>query len=327
MKMPSPQTTKRVLLIVIFVAVLLSIVPVMATAAPPAQQPSTFMYYVRYGDTLYAIAMRYGTTVPAIMQANGLTSEYIYAGQRLVIPTAPVPPPPNFACTYTVQARDTIYSIAYRYGAPWYQLMQANYLYSPYIYVGQQLRVPCLTPAPTPFPTHTVQTGDNLFRIAIKYSTSVYAIALVNGIWNPNLVFVGQTLVIPYPGSVKWPPVPTITPNLTPSGTTPTLTPTVGPSPTATTAPTGAPSAVIVMTNLTFIPNTITIPRGGTVQWKNTDAVNHTVTSGAPGAPTNIFQSGTLTPNQTFSFTFPNAGTFPYFSEPFPTMVGTITVQ
>ena len=50
-----------------------------------SQTSSGQTYTVRRGDTLSAIAARYGTTVTAIMQANGLRSTTIYAGQRLAI--------------------------------------------------------------------------------------------------------------------------------------------------------------------------------------------------------------------------------------------------
>ncbi len=333
----SQLTAHRILSILVVLALLVAVVPTVIAAAPPQQAP--IIYYVRYGDTLFSISQRFGTTVPALMSANGLTSYYIYAGQRLVIPTGvpPVPPGPIYGCKYTVQYRDTIYSIAYRYGVPWYQLMQANYLYSPYIYVGQQLNVPCLNPPPTPFPTYTVQQGDNLFRIAIKYSTSIYAIALVNGIYNPNWIFFGQTLVIPYPGSVKWPPVPTITPSavaptsapiptltFTPSATvTGTVAATVTPSPTGS----GGTQGVVIMQNVTFLPQQVTITRGGSVLWKNQDSITHTVTSGVPGTIDNKFRSGPIGPGQTYTFQFNDAGPYPYFSELDPGMTGTVTVQ
>jgi len=41
---------------------------------------------VQPGETLYSIAARYGVTVDALMQANNLTSGYLYAGQTLRIP-------------------------------------------------------------------------------------------------------------------------------------------------------------------------------------------------------------------------------------------------
>lgn len=60
--------------------------------------------------------------------------------------------------------------------------------------------------APPPAPTqpataegvyHTVQAGENLFRIAQRYDTTVEAIARANGITDPTAVRVGQRLLIP----------------------------------------------------------------------------------------------------------------------------------
>lgn len=331
----SQLTAHRILSILVFLALLIAVVPTIIAAAPPQQSP--IIYYVRYGDTLFSISQRFGTNVPALMSANGLTSYYIYAGQRLVIPTgvSPVPPSP-YTCKYTVQYHDTVYSIAYRYGVPWYALMQANYLYSPYIYVGQQLNVPCLNPTPAPFPTYTVVQGDNLFRIAIKYSTSIYAIALVNGIYNPNWVYAGQTLVIPYPGSVKWPVVPTITPTIL-AGPSAYPTATFTPSATATgatatatataTTTSGTTQGVVIMQNVTFLPQQVTVTHGNSVLWKNQDSISHTVTSGVPGTIDNKFRSGPIGPGQTYTFQFNDAGSFPYFSELDAGMTGTVVVQ
>ncbi len=49
------------------------------------------------GDTLWLLANRYGTTVAVIKQANGLTSDIIYVGQKLTIPGSgqPTAPPGN----------------------------------------------------------------------------------------------------------------------------------------------------------------------------------------------------------------------------------------
>lgn len=56
------------------------------------------------------------------------------------------------------------------------------------------------TPLPTGQITHVVQRGENLFRIALRYGTTVQAIASANGIANPALIYVGQRLVIPSSG-------------------------------------------------------------------------------------------------------------------------------
>jgi LysM repeat protein len=44
---------------------------------------------------------------------------------------------------------------------------------------------------------HIVRRGENLYRIALRYGTTVRAIAAANHIRNPNCIYAGQRLVIP----------------------------------------------------------------------------------------------------------------------------------
>ncbi len=57
-------------------------------------------------------------------------------------------------------------------------------------------------------PVHVVQRGENLYRISLRYGTTVQAIARANGIRNPNLIYVGQRLIIPTGGYYPPPPPP-----------------------------------------------------------------------------------------------------------------------
>jgi LysM repeat protein len=107
------------------------------------------VYVVRYGDTLYSIAIRYGTSVQAIMQANGLSNpNFIWAGQRLRIPGAGGSSRgggtvPSGGAVHVVQCGETLSSIAWRYGTSVWALVQANGLRNPnLIWVGQRLRIP-----------------------------------------------------------------------------------------------------------------------------------------------------------------------------------------
>ena len=65
--------------------------------APAPSTPSTGgTYVVQRGNTLFSIARANGTTVAALRSANGLVSDIIYVGQRLVIPgsgSTPTQPP------------------------------------------------------------------------------------------------------------------------------------------------------------------------------------------------------------------------------------------
>ncbi len=212
--------------------------------------------------------------------------------------------------------------------------MQANFLYSPIIRVSQPLSVPCLSPSSESFPVYTVQPGDNIFRIAIRYNTTVYAIAQANGIPNPNLIFTGQNLVIPYPGSLsrtQTPPPAPSAPSFSATNTviseTP-VAPTPAPTSTATDIPPSAGNAAIALQGGAYVPSTLTILRGTRVTWLNNDPFLHTVSSGVPGVLGTIFRSDPLGQGQSFSFTFTNPGTFPYFCEIHGSaMTGTINVQ
>jgi len=51
-------------------------------------------------------------------------------------------------------------------------------------------------PAQEPI-VHVVQPGENLFRIALRYGTTVDAIVAANGLSNARMIYAGQRLVIP----------------------------------------------------------------------------------------------------------------------------------
>jgi LysM repeat protein len=56
---------------------------------------------------------------------------------------------------------------------------------------------------------HQVVTGENLFRLSLRYGVSIQDIAQASGIANPNLISVGQRLVIPGCGTTGQVPPPT----------------------------------------------------------------------------------------------------------------------
>ena len=108
------------------------------------------------------------------------------------------------AITHVVQPGENLFRIALRYGVTVDALAAANGLSDAgHIYVGQRLVIPDSTSGattPEPAPTHgvhVVQPGENLFRIARRYGTSVAVLAALNGITNPNHVYVGQRLTLP----------------------------------------------------------------------------------------------------------------------------------
>lgn len=91
----------------------------------------------------------------------------------------------------------------------------------------------------------------------------------------------------------------------------------------------GGPGANEVwMQGIAFNPAAKTISVGTTITWTNKDNSTHTVTSGTPGAPDGMFNSGNLNNGGTFSYKFNTAGTFKYYCIIHGAMMtATMTVQ
>lgn len=75
-----------------------------------------------------------------------------------------------------------------------------------------------------------------------------------------------------------------------------------------------------------FTLESLSIRQGTTVQWHNHDLVPHTSTSGVSPTPSGLWDSGLLFRGGTFSRTFDQVGSFPYFCTVHPFMTGTVTV-
>ncbi|MFO0753949.1 MAG: S-layer homology domain-containing protein [Thermodesulfovibrionales bacterium] len=68
----------------------------------------------------------------------------------------------------------------------------------------------------------------------------------------------------------------------------------------------------VSMQDFSFSPQSITVSVGDTVRWTNNQGT-HTATSGTNCSPDGTWDSGILAQSQSFSRTFTEAGTFPYF--------------
>lgn len=135
---------------------------------------------------------------------NGTLEElYKFAGAKIVTePTAEEK-------THKVKTGDTFETIANKYGVTVRELVSAN---PQLLKSGDSLTIPVAVAIPNEGGsgsgstsgggtssqiTHKVKPGDTLYAIAIRYNTTVAAIASANNIANPNNIKVGQVLVIP----------------------------------------------------------------------------------------------------------------------------------
>ncbi|MFC0434582.1 GH25 family lysozyme [Kutzneria buriramensis] len=108
-------------------------------------------------------------------------------------PTQPTPPsaPSDGWVAYTVVAGDTLSAIAERTGTTWQELASRNNIPNPnLIRVGQVIQVP--GNGNSGGQMYRIQPGDTLSQLAANWGTTVDAIASLNGIPNPNLIFAGE---------------------------------------------------------------------------------------------------------------------------------------
>lgn len=167
-----------------------------------------FTYTVQAGNTLSGIADEFNTTVNTLVTLNNIQNpNLIYIGQNLLIPTTsssstPSSPTTSHSSTFTyiVQSGDTLSGIAVYYGTTVHTLVALNNISNPnLIYIGETLRIPQnnYSSSASSYFTYIVQSGDTLSEIALSYDTTVATLVRMNHISNPNMIYVGQTLLIP----------------------------------------------------------------------------------------------------------------------------------
>jgi LysM repeat protein len=154
-----------------FIVIMGLLALLLALTYPTFAQQNTgeTVHVVVPGENLFRISLRYGVSMAAIAQRNNIPNiNLIYVGQQLIIPAGGTTPPP------------------------------------------------ATTPNPTPgggqpgggTSTYTVVRGDTLARIAAKFGTTVQALATLNHIANPNLIYAGQVLTISGSGAPVVTPPP-----------------------------------------------------------------------------------------------------------------------
>lgn len=131
---------------------------------------------------------------------NGTLEDlYKFAGAKMITETPKVPQ------KHTVVAGDSFESIANKYGVTVRELVTAN---PQLLKSGDALAVPVAVSIPAESAnnsggtasgpkTYTVKSGDSLYVIAVKFGTTVAAIASLNNITDPNNINIGQVLKIP----------------------------------------------------------------------------------------------------------------------------------
>ena len=182
---PGPDSTKRV-------------------TAPYAAQPATSrpnpssnprLIDVQPGDTLIGIADRYNVSISELMSINGLSSPVLQPGKRLLLPqNAKLPvatarqttPGPEAKQVAALNDRGpTVAPVSVSDARP---RDEAPIRYSDDLDAEESSAASS---------THTIQKGESLYRIAVRYGVPLAELQRINGISDPRKVRVGTVLKLP----------------------------------------------------------------------------------------------------------------------------------
>ena len=178
------------------------------------------VHTVQEGDTLSLIADRYGvSTIDLLLLNPGLDPDLIAIGAQIVVlseggaPVVSGPAPPlavdsdPAVVSYRVQPGDTYSAIAARFGLSQAELFALNPTMPPtdVLFVGDSLLVPAAAapeppagdPLQAPRTVHVVQPGDTALALAELYGMTLAELLILNPGLNPDLLGIGQTLVVP----------------------------------------------------------------------------------------------------------------------------------
>ena len=176
------------------------------------------IHVVTRGETLGKIASKYGSSVAALAERNGITNpNLIRIGQNILVSGAGSPgtsgtssggdgsgsasSPDSQESSHVVRRGETVESIAAGHGKSVNQIIRANGIVNRGIYSGYTLLLEgsgyLAEGGGAGETSYTVKIGDRLGDIASAHGTSISQLSNANGISNPNLIRVGQVLVVP----------------------------------------------------------------------------------------------------------------------------------
>ena len=156
------------------------------------------VYVVEEGDTLFHISRLYNTTVAQLRALNGVGGRLDLAvGRSILVPKVDE----SIFKRYIVKPGDSLYSISRRFDVSLAALQALNRLADVRsIQVDQAILLPILENET--LDVYVVQLGDTLAKIAEAHNTTVQYLQSLNGINDPSLILLDETIVVPKPAEL-----------------------------------------------------------------------------------------------------------------------------
>lgn len=223
------RATRLSLAIVMWAALIVACNPTVPTPVQPVQTiqsitTPTIVQIAQATSALPSTPVSAATNTPAPIILATVTPQPTISPSPTVLPPTltptPCSPPPQWV-RYTVQAGDTLFSVAAQVNLTQDNVIPANCLTSSDLTVGQVLylpSIPCTPTQPAGWTLYTIRSGDTLFSLATTRGISVDDVKRVNCLSSSD-VRAGSSIYLPQlalpaaPTSPPQPPVATSCPS------------------------------------------------------------------------------------------------------------------
>jgi murein DD-endopeptidase MepM/ murein hydrolase activator NlpD len=185
---------RKILIVLLWLALLLPVQPVSAQAVPPTTGP---IYIIQPGDSLSSIASRFGISLADLMAANNFVdANNISAGDKVIIPG--LEGISGVLMTEVVGYGDTLQSLSRRNQVSESFLRKLNHITTPSeLYAGVGLVLPQKDGFTPLTQRATLAPGESLLEAAVRENSDPWTLSKINELEGTWSALAGEILYTP----------------------------------------------------------------------------------------------------------------------------------